>query len=188
MSATKRDQLVETALSIFEREGFRAAGIDRILAEAGVAKMTLYKHFSSKDELAAAAIRLKDARFRGWLVDRVEQRAASPRDRLAAFVAVVQEAVHQPVFPGCLFARAAAEYREIDHPVHAAAAANKRLVRQYVQTLAAAAGAAEPGRLAWQLTALVDGAMVNQVIGGGAPALPAAIEAAAGVLIDAALD
>ncbi len=50
MASSKRDLLVETALDLFCSDGFHATGIDKILAESGVAKMTMYKHFKSKDE------------------------------------------------------------------------------------------------------------------------------------------
>ena len=60
MASPKRDHLVETALDLFCRDGFHATGIDKILAESGVAKMTLYKHFKSKDELILAALHRRD--------------------------------------------------------------------------------------------------------------------------------
>ena len=64
MASNKRDTLVDTALNLFYREGFHAVGIDRILAEAGVAKMTLYNHFRSKDELILSVLRRRDEQFR----------------------------------------------------------------------------------------------------------------------------
>ena len=57
MASAKRDRLIDTALELFNRDGYRATGIDKILAESGVAKMTLYNHFGSKDELILAALR-----------------------------------------------------------------------------------------------------------------------------------
>ena len=67
MASAKRDQLIDTALELFNRDGYRATGIDKILAESGVAKMTLYNHFGSKDELIVAALERRDARWaRPW--------------------------------------------------------------------------------------------------------------------------
>ena len=57
MPSARRDQLLDTALALFCRDGFHGTGVDRILAESGVAKATLYKHFRSKDELILAAQR-----------------------------------------------------------------------------------------------------------------------------------
>ena len=84
MPSDRREHLLDTALSLFGTEGFHATGIDKILASAGVAKMTLYNHFRSKDELILAALRRRDERFRHWFVREVEHRAATPRDRLLA--------------------------------------------------------------------------------------------------------
>ncbi|MCP4245656.1 MAG: helix-turn-helix transcriptional regulator, partial [bacterium] len=67
MAVSKKDQLVSVALDLFCRHGFHATGIDTIVAEAGVAKMTLYKHFRSKEDLVVAALELQDRRSREWL-------------------------------------------------------------------------------------------------------------------------
>ena len=72
MALSRRDHLVETALALFMRDGFHATGIDRILSHAGVAKMTLYNHFKSKEELILAALRLRDERFLVWFPAAVE--------------------------------------------------------------------------------------------------------------------
>jgi AcrR family transcriptional regulator len=79
MAMSRRDHLVETALELFDRHGFHATGIDRILADAGVAKVTLYKHFSSKDDLILAVLRLRDERFREWFQAAVDHKAAMGR-------------------------------------------------------------------------------------------------------------
>ena len=84
MASRRRDHLVDIALDLFSRDGFHATGIDKILAESGVAKMTLYKHFRSKDELILAALRRRDERFRNWFMRTVERRADTPRERLLA--------------------------------------------------------------------------------------------------------
>ena len=80
MASLRRDHLVGTALSLFSKHGYHATGIDRILAESGVAKMTLYKHFRSKDELILAALR---RRLRA-VVDAVHREAVVHRRRIKA--------------------------------------------------------------------------------------------------------
>ena len=186
MPAFKRDQLVDTALDLFEQSGFQAVGIDRVLSEAGVAKMTLYKYFPSKDHLIVAALQQKDRTHRLWFINQVEQRASEPRERLLAMFQTLRDMVDQPAYPGCIFARAAAEFGEVDHPVHVAAVDHKRWLRQYIATLAAAAGAGVPEKLAFQLTSLMDGAMAIRQIG-GCEGLCDAVYAAAQTLIDAAV-
>ena len=84
MAVSRRDHLVDTALEMFCRDGFHATGIDKILAHAGVAKMTLYNHFRSKDELILAALRRRDEKFRNWFMRAVERLGKTPRNRLLA--------------------------------------------------------------------------------------------------------
>ena len=77
-----RERLVQTAVRLFYRHGFHATGIDRILNEAGVAKMTLYKHFRTKEELILAALRHRHEQWMKWFVTRTEQLTPDPRRRL----------------------------------------------------------------------------------------------------------
>ena len=107
MALSRRDHLVETAAELFRRNGYHATGIDRILAESGCAKMTLYKHFRSKDELILAALRRRDEQFRNALMRAVERRAESPRGRLLAVFERLGELIAEPDFSGCMFVNAA---------------------------------------------------------------------------------
>ena len=160
MSRSRREHLLQTAIAVFNRDGFHAAGIDRILAEAGVAKMTLYNHFRSKEDLILAALRRRDEDFRNWFARTVEARAADPVARLYAMFDVLGEWFRDPDFRGCTFINAAAEYGDHSDPIHAAVAEHKRLVESYIETLARAAGAREPVQLARSLMLLMEGAIV----------------------------
>lgn len=185
MGASKRDQLIDTALTVFAREGFHATGIDRIVAEAGVARMTLYNHFESKDALILAALRRRDERFRAWFVGAVEARAATPRDRLLAIFDVLADWFAAPDFTGCLFINAAAEYGAPDSAVHRAAAEHKALIRGVLRGWAVAAGARDPEALADGLALLKEGAIVARYVAGDRDAA-ARVRAAAAPLIAAA--
>jgi AcrR family transcriptional regulator len=186
MASTKREQLVDTALEMFYRRGFSATGIDKVLAEAGVAKMTLYNHFKSKDELILAALRRRDERFRHWLMRSVEERADAPRERLLAVFTALDGWFRQEDFRGCMFINAAAEFSGIADPIQGAAAEHKRLVAGYLGDLAEKAGAKDPQRLALELAMLIDGAIVCAHVCGVSDAADRA-RTAAEVLIDAAL-
>lgn len=155
-----REKLVETAAELFYRRGCHAVGIDTILAEAGVAKMTLYRHFRSKDELLLAALRRMDERFRNDFMAAVERRAATPAARLDALFDVVRDWVRGKDFFGCPFINVTAEFAAQDDPVHAAAAEHKRLALAFIERLAAEAGAADPRGLARALKVLLEGCTV----------------------------
>ena len=178
MASGRRDELLDTALALFCRDGFHGTGIDRILAESGVAKATLYKHFKSKDELILAALRREDERFRNRFMREVERRAANPAGRLLAVFDTLEQHLGERDFRGCLFIKAAAEYASPEDPIHAAAAESKRLLRAYVRDLAAAAGAVAPRRLAQQLALLMEGATVLAQLSGDPSAARDSREAA----------
>lgn len=186
-AASKRDQLVETALDLFYEQGFNATGIDKILAEAGVAKMTLYKHFKSKEKLIQAVLRLRDQRFREWLMAYVEQNADTPRGRLLALFDAHDEWFSREGFRGCLFLNAAAEFSQIADSIAALASEHKRMIHAYVRGLASAAGASNPDRLADWLTLLLDGAIGCAQVSAD-PCWATTAKGAAEILIDAELD
>ena len=170
MASSRREQLIETAIRLFNREGYHATGIDRILAEAGVAKMTLYNHFGSKDELVLAALRAQDQWFRNHVARELSRRTDDPGERLVLVFDVVDEWCKGPEFNGCMFVNAASEFAEPDNAIHAAAAEHKRLFTAYLREQAEAAGAADPADLADRLALLVEGAIATAHVRGDAGA------------------
>ena len=160
----KRAELIDAALRLFARHGYRATGIDTILAEAGVAKMTLYHHFASKEELILAALRKRDAEWRTWFKSRVEERARTPRARLRALFDVVEEWFRSRDYHGCSFGQAATEFREPRHAIHKMACEHKQQVLDYLRGLAAEAGARDPDLLAAQLELLIEGAVIHMEV------------------------
>ena len=166
MTSSKREKLIDTALGLFCRDGFHATGIDKILAEAGVSKMTLYKYFKSKDELIIAALRRKDEQYRNWLMQEVERKAKLPYDRILAVFDALDTWFNQETFMGCVFVNAAAEYGDGNNPVHLVSAEHKRLICIYLTDLIRDAGYEEPEGLAEQLLLIIEGAIVSaHVIG-----------------------
>ena len=160
----RRQHLVDTAVRLFYADGFHATGIDKILKEAGVAKMTLYKHFKTKEELILAALRRRDELWMNWFIAAVETRASAPAQRLLAIFDALQDWFDgrgpNPKFHGCAFINVAAEYADCDHPIHAVAAEHKRSVSAQILRWTTAAGAANPELLASQLLLLSEGAIV----------------------------
>lgn len=168
---SKREQVVEAASKLFARDGFHATGVDRIVEEAGVARMTLYKHFKTKDDLILAVLRQREAQFLTWFKDEVEARAGSPGERLLASFDVLGEWFAGRAFPdrgftGCLFINASAEYSDLSDPVHRLAAEHKRLLMDFLRELARAAGARDPEALAKALQLLQEGAIVMAHVSG----------------------
>lgn len=182
-ASDRRDQLVRTAIALFYRDGLHATGIDTIVAEAGVAKMTLYKHFKTKEQLILAALRLVDEQWRTWFVSRVDELAARPREKLLAVFDALGEwfAGQAPVgaFRGCPFINGAAEYAEVGHPVHRVACEHKHAIRRQLVCWATEAGFEAPDQLAASLDTLAAGAIVMSFVAGHTTAAQDARRAAA---------
>src|SRR5215831_9618354 len=91
MAVRKRDHLLAVAQRMFCETGFHAVSVDAILEEAGVARMTLYKNFKSKDDLIVATLQQEDRLFRQWLAASIESRSKRPQDRIGQLFAALHE-------------------------------------------------------------------------------------------------
>ena len=99
-----RERILETAYELFSRHGTRAVGVDKIIAESGAAKMTLYRNFASKDELIMAFLERREERWtRDWLQAEALERGATPAERLLAIFDVFAEWFRREDFEGCAF-------------------------------------------------------------------------------------
>ena len=170
----KRDQLIDTAGSLFYRDGYHATGIDRILAESQVAKMTLYHHFRSKEDLVLAVLEKRGREVFGSLRQFLDAKRRSPKKRLEAVFDWLVAWIGGEEFRGCPFLKAMAEYQSLDDPIHRAALAHKVALTGEIRCLVVAAGLKKARNLAEQLSLLVEGAIVkSHAIGNVTPALRA---------------
>lgn len=144
---------------MFCTRGFHAVSVDAILEEAGVARMTLYKNFGSKEELIAATLRREDKLFRQWLASFVEARSTRPTDRIESLFEGLQERFASDGYYGCPFIRASIEFPDPTHPVHRIAKEHKEMIRSYLRGLLSEANAQNPMSLSEQLYLLFEGAI-----------------------------
>ena len=114
-TGTVRERLLETADRLFYAEGIHAVGIDRVIAESGVAKSSMYVHFRTKEELVAQYLRRRSNTMRARVTQEVDARDQMPaEDRILSVFDVLHEVISEPGFRGCAFANAAAEYPHHD--------------------------------------------------------------------------
>jgi AcrR family transcriptional regulator len=178
-----KDKVFQTAARLFYKHGYRAIGVDTLAAESGIGKMTLYRHYPSKDDLIEAYLKDSDELF--WRnFEEITKNAPTPREKLLAFFESLQDYVSTPACYGCPFLNVATEYPETQYPGHRVAIKHKQSVRARFRQLARAAGARNPAALADQLFLLMDGAyMAARMFG---PKNPAShVASAAKLLIDA---
>ncbi|WP_331766093.1 TetR/AcrR family transcriptional regulator [Embleya sp. NBC_00896] len=157
-----RRRVLDTATTLFYAQGVHAVGVDRIIAEAGVAKATFYKHFPSKDELVYAYL---EEQYRSQRQAATAMLAASadvpPRDVLLRLFDLMSEIGREPGFRGCPFINAAAEFPEAAHPVRKAVLDHRAWFRAMLTDLLSAAGDTRPRSTADILMLLRDGLAVG---------------------------
>jgi AcrR family transcriptional regulator len=146
-----RDRILQVAGRLFYTEGYRAIGIDRVIAEAEVAKATFYKHFPSKDALIVAWIDLAEAQSLAQLPP-----PGGPQP-LTDYLRHMLELARRPQCLGCTYQGSAAEFADPAHPVHAAAIGVKQRVLETLEDRARVQGVAEPRKVAEQAFLLLEG-------------------------------
>ena len=180
-----RERILQTARELFYRDGINAVSVDAIAAAAGTNKMTLYRHFDSKDALISAYLGALAAEGEGiW----EEARAAHPGDaqaQLRYLLKQVSQFAAESTGRGCALANAAVELAERKHPARKVVEAHKRRQCERLIALCREAGYAKPEQLADELFLLVEGARSSlQSVGPEGPG--ARLFALAERLLDAA--
>jgi AcrR family transcriptional regulator len=172
-----RQRILETADRLFYQDGIRAVGIDRIIAEAGVAKMSLYKHFPSKDDLILAVLKHREEgvlEFFRSAMDRHGKKAKSP---LRAFFTALKEWFETPGFRGCAFQNAAVELADPIHPGSEFVRGHKERFGEFLRGLVEEA-VGKSAKVGPAVALLVEGAIVTAVIQGKPDAADVARDAA----------
>ena len=182
---SKRDQLIQTALELFAKNGIHATGVDSIVEQSGVTKKTLYAHFRSKEELVLAVLRQYDELARNDFMRGVESGGKTPRARLLAVFDFAERWFQQSNFYGCLFINTIGEYSDKGTPIRQICKEYKKLVKGYIRELCEQAGASDPQGLAEELAMLLEGATVTAQVSQN-PKTAKIAKRAAKVLIDKA--
>jgi AcrR family transcriptional regulator len=158
-----RERVLRTAAKLFAREGIRGVGVDRIAAEAEVGKMTLYRHFATKDDLIVATLETADGPARAALAAAMDHAGADPWARLLAPFAMLEPWFTGRGFHGCPFMNASLELHDPGHPATAIASRHKAATRDVFAIAAAEAGldTEASATLADQLAVLFDGAIAQ---------------------------
>lgn len=155
-----RERILDAACELFYEQGIRSVGVGAMVARAGVAKMTLYNNFESKDDLVVAYLERRDDEVRRWIKERVEQAGRSPRERLLGIFDAFAERVEKDGFRGCHLINALVELTDRTHPAGQLARDNNWLYRDYAVELAREAGAPDPEAFGRQVFLLLEGAFV----------------------------
>jgi AcrR family transcriptional regulator len=166
-----RERILAAASELFYRQGIRAVGVEAIAEAAGTNKMTLYRHFSSKDELVAEYLRSLAVGASHFWDELAAAHPGNPRGQLIGWLKSMEAHVIDADQRGCALANAAIELPEKDHPARKVIEQFKSAQRDRLIALCAGAGVAEPELLADELFLLLEGARVSaQSVGPTGPA------------------
>ncbi|TWP37587.1 TetR/AcrR family transcriptional regulator [Leekyejoonella antrihumi] len=159
-----RERILAAATRMFYHQGITNTGIDAVIESAGVAKMSLYRHFGSKDQLIVECLARLDTRYHNWFVEQVENHDVEPTERVLSVFDVLDEWFHDDHFRGCAFINATVELADRSHPARQPAMAHKRRNREYVEQLVERADLPDPPVLARQIMLLIEGAIVTALV------------------------
>lgn len=160
-----RERIIATAYDLFCHNGVRAIGVDRIVTEAGVAKMSLYKHFRSKDDLVLAVLERREELWtQGWLQHELERHGGPATERLLAIFDLFDEWFgiwwRSGDYEGCFFINALLESHGPTNPVGEWCLPRMENARLLLVGLAEEAGVQDPETLASQWFMLMSGSIV----------------------------
>jgi AcrR family transcriptional regulator len=173
-----RQRILETADRLFYQDGLRAVGIDRIIAEAEVAKMSLYKYFASKDDLILAVLKYREESVLEFFRSAMERHSKKAKGSLRAFFATLKEWFETPGFRGCAFQNAVVELADPAHAGTAFVRGHKQRFNEFLRGLLEVAIGKAAAKVTAAVALLVEGAIVTAVIQGKADSAEIAREAA----------
>lgn len=177
----KRELLIKKATELFAQGGYNAVGIDKILAEAGVAKMTMYKYFPSKNDLIAEVLKERDKTFRSSLMAFVDL-SDSFFEKIRAIFIWHDKWFKRRGFYGCMFINASAEFHNRKDEIHKVSAEHKHLITAFIESILVNVSPLKSKELAAQISMLLDGAIVAAHVTGNSNAAMEAWDAAQSLL------
>jgi AcrR family transcriptional regulator len=162
VAGSARQRILDAAIPLFYQQGARAVGIDTVIAKSGVAKMSLYRNFRSKNELIAACLDERDKSYWQWFDGVVAHNPGDPRQQLRGVIRGIAKRTSKLGYRGCFFLNTATDYADASHP-------GRKLAVRHKETLAARLlkicrqlkGARDPAALARQLVLLINGAQAT---------------------------
>ncbi len=163
---TARERILDTSMRLFYQDGIRATGIDKIIAESGVAKMSFYRNFPSKTDLVAAFLHKRHENWMAWFTSEVEAKLANSNAGLEVIADVLRLWFKQPDFRGCAFINTVAESGSSEGDQLRIARDHKLQLETYIEKLASRMGMRKPKEIAASAMIVIEGAIIRAQIMG----------------------
>jgi AcrR family transcriptional regulator len=181
-----KDKVFAVAADLFYRKGIHTVGVEEIVREADVAKISLYRSFASKDDLIVAYLEDRSRTFLRQWDEAFDRYRENPRAQLRAIMTYIADRTTKEGYRGCPFINFCAEFPDASHPGRRVAQATKRALHERFLRLAEALRVPQPKQLADGFLLLVEGAYaISQTLGGGRNGVGHSIVSASEALVDA---
>jgi AcrR family transcriptional regulator len=155
-------RVLAVAARLFYEHGVRAVGVEWIVAESGVAKTTLYRHFRTKDDLIAAFLEREDREFWAqWDAVIGTVGDGDPMGELMALLDWIGRRVSRSGYRGCPQINVAAEFSDPGHPARKMRARHKEAMVERLKAIVSRLGLNPPDDAAYQIALLIDGAFTS---------------------------
>lgn len=177
-----KQRIVETALRLFYQHGIHTIGVDRIIAESQVAKMTFFNHFPTKKDLILEFLRVRDDRYMQWFETTLDSITKDKKKRLQACLKVIEIWFRDPQFRGCVFINTAAEVGPGENEEKILCVGHKKRLAEFIEAVASDAGYKQVKKLANQLVTVIDGATVRAQMDGPEAGVEALMDCAKALL------
>jgi AcrR family transcriptional regulator len=159
-----RDRILATADRLFYDQGIRTVGVHRLVEESRVTRVTLYRHFPTKDELVAAYLRRRATDDRQQVLEIVAAHDDDPREALRALSRLLVDNGFRDMHRGCPFVNAAAEFADSEHPVRLVVAEHRAWFVELMEGLLRRLGDPRPAATARLLMMLRTGAVTGAAL------------------------
>jgi AcrR family transcriptional regulator len=160
-SISARERILDSAYELFSRRGIRAVGVDEVIKRADVAKATLYRHFSSKDDLVLAFLQQREQLWtKDWVEAEARRRGSTPEEQLLAIFDIFGEWFEREDFEGCSFINVLLEINDGETTIGKASVLHLANIRSIIRTLATEAGLRDPEQFAHSWHILMRGSIV----------------------------
>lgn len=166
-----KDKILETALNLFYQHGINSVGVDRIIAEADIAKMTFFKHFPTKRDLILEFLKIRDERYMNWVHDNLVSITTDEKKQLAASIEVMFRWFKLIDFRGCAFINTTAEVGPGISEEKILCVSHKKRLTKFLSDLAKKGDYKKPDVLADLLVTAIDGATIRAQMEGAEPAI-----------------
>lgn len=162
MATQMRERILNVASDLFTSQGINATSVDTIVDKAGIAKVTLYKYFKSKEQLILEYLREYDGKLWARLSAVTARKEDSPRNRLSALVDAALDWIAEPEFKGFAFINASVEFPQEENLVHQTSLAFAGTLRNAMTEIAREAGIKQAESLAMQLSLIIEGTAIAE--------------------------